>query len=513
MKKLFALTLAAATLTFTACGNTPTASETTTHSDPATTAIETTAPQTTITTEAATTYPPATVPVFTTDASAETTTSVILPVIPEGYSKNLVFISNGNGTCYLDRRGDCADDYITIPPVSPEGDRVTAISEGAFQNDKTLYGVDIPESVSHIGKGAFSSCEMLTEVRIANGISKIEADTFRGCLSLAKVTLPESLLEIGASAFKDCTSLASIGLPSGILTIGENAFENSGLKYITFPRALTKIGARAFYSCDALMQVQFSEGLYSLGTKAFYDCLVIGNVVLPSSLRDVGEDVFNFRNFSTFTNYEHAYYMASASNPYFLLLHSDSLGIETFNIHPDTQLIAENAFRGCYLPKNLTLPHSVRGIGANAFALCTNLENLTLGNNVEFIGRQAFLSCPIENLTVPVNVRIIEERAFEHSKMHNIVFHGGETLGDMAFAFSDMRSVTISAQAKNLPYGLFYESPYLNDILYLGTAEQWNAIEKADGWDEKMGGYEPSGARRTSYTVHCTDTKITVPIS
>ena len=517
MKRILALTLAALTLILTACGSVNTPTETTAKqtTDTATTEVtptETTEETTIAQTTPAVTYPPATVPTFTT-AVTEQTTTIVTPVIPEGYSKNLIYISNGDGTCYLDRRGDCTDSYIKIPSVSPMGDRVTAISEHAFRGDAELYSVTIPESVTKIGKGAFASCQLLTEVSIKNGITEIPEDAFRDCPSLSKVTLPDTLKRIGKSAFQRCPSLVSIGFPNALAYIGESAFEDCGLKYLVFPRSLTKIDNRSFYSCDGLIRVNFAEGLYSIGEKAFYDCLAIESIALPSSLRDVGAEIFNFRNLSIFTYYEHAYYVANSTNPYFLLLKSDSLDIESFVIHPDTEVIAGNAYRGCSLPHDLILPHTIRGIGPNAFALCSNLENLVLGNNLEHIGYQAFLHCPIKDLTIPVNVRVIDDRAFEHGAMKTITLNGGEALGDMAFAFSTAQSIIISTQTKNLPYRLFYNAPYMNDIRYLGTVEQWNAIAKAEGWDEGMGGKTPEGTKRDPYTIHCTDNKIVVPIS
>ncbi len=518
MKKTLALILTAALFILTACQNgthSETTEATTSVSKEENTSTETTLTTTTTTieTSAVSTYPPATVPTLEWTTAQTTTTGPITPVIPEDASKELVFITYGNGTCYLDRRGDCTDTEIKIPPYSPAGDRVIHINENAFRGDTDLISVSIPESVITIGASAFADCTSLVSVQFENEPTTLPTAIFRGCVSLSDITLPESLTEIGDQAFYGCTSLQTVGFPSRLARIGNSAYEKCTLKYLNFPSSLISIGDRAFHSCSMLIHVGFSEGLVSIGTEAFYNCLTMKEVVLPSTLRSVGKDAFNFQNLNIFTLYEHAYYLPSATNPHFLLVKSDSPFVQSFVIHPDTELIAGEAFLGCSLPESLNLPHAIRGIGDRAFALCTHLEEIYLDNSLEYIGKQAFLNCPIQNLIIPFNVRLIDERAFEHGEMQKITLNSGERLGDMAFAFSAAQTITLTPRTKNLPYRLFYGASYMHEIRFLGTIEQWNALSKDENWDSGMGGKTPEGLPLDTYTVHCTDGDIILPVN
>ena len=510
MKKILALTLAAAVLTLSACGI-----HTLSESTPLGTLPTQETTQTTIATTPAQTE--STTPTETTDTTtAETTTAETTteqaPVILPGYSVGLSFISNGDGTCTLSGKGECQNEFILVPPVSPKGDAVTAVDAFAFRGDEAMHSIILPEGIAKIGESAFADCPVLTEVKIASGLTVLEKDVFAHCVRLTGVSLPDTLRAIEERAFYDCRALAALYLPVGITEIGDSAFENCGLQYLNLPSALNEIGKRAFKSCSSLVRVEFHEGLYAIEDEAFFGCLFPDGISLPTTLRVVGENVFNFSNLSICAEYGNAYYLPSRTNPYFLLLRSATTLIDTFTLHPDTSVIAAGAFRGCMLPQTLILPNTVVAIGDRAFAHCSGIRTLSFGNNIEVIGAQAFSQCPIEELVVPHNVRLVGERAFEYSGAHRLSLQGGETLHELAFAFStNLKSVTISTQTKALPARLFYGARLLNEIRYAGTTAEWEALPKAENWNEKMGGTNPDGTKCDFCLVICADGNIRIP--
>ena len=91
-----------------------------------------------------------------------------------------------------------------IVPAGINGYPVTALGEGALENDTVLKYVTLPESIRSIGRWAFMGCTSLAKVTF-NEKAKLESigdAAFLGCKSLAKVTLPTSLKSLGMSVFQ-----------------------------------------------------------------------------------------------------------------------------------------------------------------------------------------------------------------------------------------------------------------------------------------------------------------------
>lgn len=87
----------------------------------------------------------------------------------------LVFVSNGDGTCYVSGIGSFTGSYLIIPTHSPEGDVVTGIGS-SFRDCDFIISIVIPDSVTHIYEGAFSNFS-----------------------SLVLIVIPETVIHLGGS--------------------------------------------------------------------------------------------------------------------------------------------------------------------------------------------------------------------------------------------------------------------------------------------------------------------------
>jgi hypothetical protein len=102
--------------------------------------------------------------------------------------------------------------------------KVTVIGADAFQLNKNLTSISIPETVRSIGASAFSGCKKLKSITLPSGITKIERSVFAACQSLKSVTIPEGVTIISESAFANCSSLESVAIPSSVTFISPKAF-------------------------------------------------------------------------------------------------------------------------------------------------------------------------------------------------------------------------------------------------------------------------------------------------
>ena len=137
----------------------------------------------------------------TTETETETTETETETedVVEVTYSEGLKFKSNGDGTCYVSGSGSCKDADISIPTVSPAGDRVTSI-----------------------GKSAFYGCSTLVNNNVPNGLGWLPTGNY---INLESIIIPDSVISISDRAFEDCSSLTTIVISSGVTSIGRAAFD------------------------------------------------------------------------------------------------------------------------------------------------------------------------------------------------------------------------------------------------------------------------------------------------
>ena len=80
--------------------------------------------------------------------------------------RGLEFISNGNGTCYVNGFGTCELAELEIPSKSPAGDTVVKISANAFAGSDKLLTISVPSTIKTIETGAFRGCSKLVSINV-----------------------------------------------------------------------------------------------------------------------------------------------------------------------------------------------------------------------------------------------------------------------------------------------------------------------------------------------------------
>ena len=89
--------------------------------------------------------------------------------------------------------------------------------------------------------------------------------------------------------------------------------------------------------------------------------------------------------------------------------------IKAYAIKEGTEVICDEAFRYCTLPRQITIPASVTSIGHSAFYNCSSLRQITIPDSVTSIGDWTFWGCKsLEQITIPGSVTKIGRSAFYH---------------------------------------------------------------------------------------------------
>jgi hypothetical protein len=81
---------------------------------------------------------------------------------------------------------------------------VTEIGYAAFQSNKTIVSVRLPENLHVIGLSAFSFCEKLPGILIPQSVNSIAEFAFSQCKNLKNVVIANDDIKIGRRAFLAC---------------------------------------------------------------------------------------------------------------------------------------------------------------------------------------------------------------------------------------------------------------------------------------------------------------------
>lgn len=234
-----------------------------------------------------------------------------------------------NGICYnlnsTTKEAEVANkEYkgdINIPAtVNNKGTtyNVTSIGYFAFNENKELTSVTIPNSVTHISSRAFRKCTKLKSITIPKSVTRIDDSILDSCINITSIivdkdnkvydsrnncnaiihtetneliqgckntTIPNTVTRIGDNAFYGMTTLKSIDIPNSVTTIATFAFWNcKGLTSLTIPNSVIYIGDFAFMMCENLKSITLSQSLKSLQYYIFYECKSLTSITIPASV-------------------------------------------------------------------------------------------------------------------------------------------------------------------------------------------------------------------------------------
>ena len=294
--------------------------------------------------------------------------------------------------------------YIFHTPVIRTADltAVTHIGASAFEYNRHLTSVTLPESLDRIANNAFYRCESLVDINL-DGVKRIGKEAFANT-ALASVDL-SSAVEIGEYAFCYNAALTSVKLGAEGATIAEGAFAYcEALAALEGEENVVEIGDYAF-ALTAIPGVDLSS-IEKLGTQAFYkDKYTSFTLVLGENIREIGDNPFAYCKISPFSSvekvgsfngvdyfdttytYDHNEYIKIIDGSIYKVVPNGTVLITwtggiSAQIPDGTVRIGAMAFAGSDLVK-VTLPYSLRAIGHKAFYECMDLAY------VAFLGYRA----------------------------------------------------------------------------------------------------------------------------
>ena len=199
--------------------------------------------------------------------------------------------------------------------------------------------------------------------------------------STVEVTKSDDYLEMTNIVIPN--SVTNSGKKYEVTRIDNYTFCGCKLKTVTIPNSIEIIGSYAFYGCRYLLSIDIPKTVNRINEWTFGYCESLTSVSIPNSVTNIDASSFGGCDNLYGNEYDNAYYLGNAENPFIWLYKAKSKDITSCIINAKCQFIL-----GCY---------SSNSIVSNAFAGCEKLTSITIPNSVTYIGSGAFLNCKENN--------------------------------------------------------------------------------------------------------------------
>lgn len=336
------------------------------------------------------------------------------------------------------------------------GKNVRSIGARAFYGCRNLNGdLTLPDSVQIVGNDAFSECTGLTgTLTLGSSLQTIGAGAFYDCSFSGNLVIPDSVTSIGRYAFYSRPYLrpetqGTLTLGRNLRTIGESAFlESRYTGSLTIPDSVVEIGERAFCDCGNLNgTLTLGKNLRTIGKEAFYWCAFTGSLTIPEGVAEIADGAFSSLH----------------------QFNRDRMFNGTLTLPSTLKTIGAEAFAYTDFSGELLIPDGVTSIGANAFKECDGFGGLlSLPDSVKTVGESAFYLCKgFTGLKLSASLTKIEERSFAHMyglKTEVVIPEGVTEIGEGAFSCSYMPSVRLPSTLKKIEKQAFMYAHNLTKI-------------------------------------------------
>ncbi len=360
----------------------------------------------------------------------------------------------------------------------------TFISNYAFINHKSLFQINIGDSVESIGANAFDGCVELNTIYLGKNLKKIGCAAFLSCDKVSSVyfggtidqwamiefefSIPyyctnpvnggtkffidnqelsevnlTTATKVSAFAFQAFAGLKSITLGDSVKTIENDAFFNCvNVTSLVLSPNLTYIGYNAFKNCKKLTRLTLPQPLECIENNAFDGCVKLIEIInksltlnIESGSSECGKVAFYARsvvsnelnskiivkdNFIFFNDNE-TYYLESCINPEGLIYLPE-------NINGNKYIIDSYAFQYEDSLIHLVITTGIKGIKSYAFSGCNNLKIVTYTGTID-----EWVQINFENNSTPLGQYFY----INNELVKNVVLNTATKINNYAFSGYD----------------------------------------------------------------------------
>lgn len=298
------------------------------------------------------------------------------------------------------------------------------------------------------------------------------------------VNLPNSVKRIGNDAFyageyiyssNYGSNIEFINFPEGLIEVGSHAFAyNKRIQKLVLPNSVKYVGDRAFSVMEKLQSVEYN--VPCSGQSAFYDCDMLERVKIGSNVETIGKNMFSYCKKLTKVEFE------ERNNSMPLSIDEDAFSscenITEIILPEGVDSIGKEAFKNCYGLTSVKVPSTLKSIEKSSFSGCENLQkiiiedvaawcNNTFHESLSFEKHLYMNDEEIKDLVIPNTVTSIADYAFwKCTGLNSVTITNNVTsIGDNAFANCDsLISATIGSGVSSIGDNAFYRCSSLTSI-------------------------------------------------
>lgn len=263
--------------------------------------------------------------------------------------------------------------------------------------------VTIPSDVYYIADSAFENNTDITTVNLSN-TSIIGNKAFANCVSLKTVTGSGNVSSCGAYAFFNTPFQNSYSGKS--LILGNVLIYSSEPNDVIIDSSVVSIAPYAFSSNIAVTSVRIGDNVASIGEGAFYNCTALKEAIVSKYVSYIGAFAF-----------EGTPYLSSFKSDFLILgdgiLIDVNSTLSSLTLPDSVRQIGAGAFYNNKTIKTVKIPESVTAIGMRAFAGCTSLISAVLPQGLVLLDKEAFYGCTaLESAVIPSAVTLIGDNVY-----------------------------------------------------------------------------------------------------
>ena len=119
---------------------------------------------------------------------------------------------------------------------------------------------------------------------LPNCFSEIAEGAFEGNRFLRRVTIPDSYITIGAKAFFGCKSLKTVEFGERVYRIDNSAFSNCGIWHLVINKGITSVGNLSFSENEQLRIIEIESNHVWFEKDTFRGCRGVEYISMPKDL-------------------------------------------------------------------------------------------------------------------------------------------------------------------------------------------------------------------------------------